>query len=153
MLKCIIQSCTSCLRPCARIMLKIISPTTLQFFESSASLETELLLSPEMMDAQGTCCSINMTAPLIWCLFPWLNQNKQLLTIWTILSDEKNQSWLGSSPDVINRVKWQKKKSSRDCYVLLSQPAEHMVNKNESRMCDVTHYLTSSFQEKIYVRN
>ena len=143
MLKCIIQSCTSCLRPCARIMWKIISPTTLRFFESSASLETELLLSPEMMDAQGTCCSINMTAPLSWCLFPWLNQNKQLLTIWTILSDEKNQSWLGSSPDVINRVKWQKKKSSRDCYVLVSQPGEHMVNKNESRKNETKSTLIS----------
>ena len=28
-------------------------PTTLQFFESSASLETELLLSAEMKDTQG----------------------------------------------------------------------------------------------------
>ena len=44
-------------------MLKIISPTTLQFFESSASLETELLLSPEMMEPQGTWGSIDMTAP------------------------------------------------------------------------------------------
>lgn len=45
-------------------------PTTLQFFESSASLETELLLFAEMMDTQGTCGSIDMIAPLIWCLFP-----------------------------------------------------------------------------------
>ena len=38
-------------------------PTTLQFFESSASLETELLLSAEMTDTQGTCGSYNKTAP------------------------------------------------------------------------------------------
>ena len=37
-------------------------PTTLQFFESSASLETELLLSAEMTDTQGTCGSYDMTA-------------------------------------------------------------------------------------------
>ena len=37
-------------------------PTTLQFFESSASLETELLLSSEMKDTQGTCGSYDMTA-------------------------------------------------------------------------------------------
>ena len=44
-----------------------------------------------------------------------------------------------------------------DCYDLASQPGEHMVNKhvtfNESRMFDVTHYITSSFQEKGYMRN
>ena len=45
-------------------------PTTLQFFESSASLETKLLLSAEMVDSQGTCGSIDMIAPLSWCLFP-----------------------------------------------------------------------------------
>ena len=37
-------------------------PTTLQFFESSASLETELLLSSEMKDLQGTCGSYDLTA-------------------------------------------------------------------------------------------
>ncbi|CAH3039196.1 unnamed protein product, partial [Porites lobata] len=37
-------------------------PTTLQLFESSASLETELLLSAEMTDTQGTCGSYDMTA-------------------------------------------------------------------------------------------
>ena len=37
-------------------------PTTLQFFESSTSLETELLLSAEMKDTQGTCGSYDMTA-------------------------------------------------------------------------------------------
>ena len=38
-------------------------PTTLQFFESSASLETELLLFAEMMDTQGKCGSIDMSPP------------------------------------------------------------------------------------------
>ena len=47
------------------------------------------------------------------------------------------------SPDVINRVKWQKKKSSRDCYVLVSQPGEHMVNKNESRKNETKSTLIS----------
>ena len=37
-------------------------PTTLQFFESSASLETELLLPSEMNDTQGTCGPYDMTA-------------------------------------------------------------------------------------------
>ena len=37
-------------------------PTALQYFESSASLETELLLSSEMKDAQGTCGSYDLTA-------------------------------------------------------------------------------------------
>ena len=36
--------------------------TTLQFFESSASLETELLLSSEMKDTQGTIGSYDVTA-------------------------------------------------------------------------------------------
>ena len=37
-------------------------PTTLQLFESLASLETELLLYAEMTDTQGTCGSYDMTA-------------------------------------------------------------------------------------------
>ena len=37
-------------------------PTTLQFFESSASLETELLLSSEMKDLQGNLGSYDLTA-------------------------------------------------------------------------------------------
>ena len=37
-------------------------PTTLQFFESSASLETELLLSSEKKDTQGTSGSYDMIA-------------------------------------------------------------------------------------------
>ena len=37
-------------------------PTTLQFFESSASLETELLLSSEMKDFQGNFGSYDLTA-------------------------------------------------------------------------------------------
>ena len=55
------------------MMLKITSHCNLQecqeenqqhysFFESSASLETELLLSSEMKDTQGTCGSYDMTA-------------------------------------------------------------------------------------------
>ena len=45
-----------------RAMVSGGKPTTLQFFESSASLETELLLSAEMTDTQGTCGSYDMTA-------------------------------------------------------------------------------------------
>ena len=37
-------------------------PTTLQFFESSASLQSEVLLSSEMKEMQGTCGSYDMTA-------------------------------------------------------------------------------------------
>lgn len=37
-------------------------PTTLQFFESSASLETELLLSSEMKELQGNFGSYDLTA-------------------------------------------------------------------------------------------
>ena len=37
-------------------------PTTLQFFESSASLETELLLTSEMKDLQGNCGSYDLAA-------------------------------------------------------------------------------------------
>jgi len=37
-------------------------PTTLKFFESSVSLETELLLTSEMGDIRGTCGSFDLTA-------------------------------------------------------------------------------------------
>ena len=37
-------------------------PTTLQFFESSATLETELLVSSEMKDLKGTCGSYDWAA-------------------------------------------------------------------------------------------
>ena len=143
MLKCIIQSCTSCLRPCARIMWKIISPTTLRFFESSASLETELLLSPEMMEPRGTCGSIDMTAPPNLVSLP-LTKPKQTAPDNLNYFKWWEKSIIGwFSPDVINRVKWQKKKSSRDCYVLVSQPGEHMVNKNESRKNETKSTLIS----------
>ena len=80
--------------------------------------------------------------PLIWCLFPWLNQNKQLLTIWTILSDEKNQSWLGFHQMSLIELNG-KRKRVLEIVVLVSQPGEHMVNKNESRKNETKSTLIS----------
>ena len=37
-------------------------PTTLQFFESSATLETEFLLNSEMKDLQGNCGSYDVAS-------------------------------------------------------------------------------------------
>jgi len=55
-------------------------PTTLQFFESSASLETELL-SAEMTDTQGTCGSYDMTALPNLVSIPLIIRNHVVMTI------------------------------------------------------------------------
>lgn len=63
--------------------------TTLQFFESSASLETELLLSSEMKDTQGTCGSYDMTALSNLASLP-LSKPKQMSPDSTTYFSEKD---------------------------------------------------------------
>ena len=53
-------------------------PTTLQFFESSASLETELLLSSEIKDLQGNLGSYDLTALPNLVHFHYQNKNPHL---------------------------------------------------------------------------
>ena len=53
-------------------------PTTLHFFESSAYLETELLLSSEMKDFQGNFGSYDLTALPNLVSLPYQNKNPHL---------------------------------------------------------------------------